>query len=66
MQTDAIQCVVIDTEEDDDLPEEGDAEPDVPDGVWGAHAGDLLEGFCVGEEVEVYGGQDAQHQGLPL
>lgn len=66
MQSNLIECVVIDPEKDDDLPEEGNAEPDVPDGVWGTYAGDLLEWFGIGEEVEVYGSKDAQHQRLPL
>lgn len=42
VQANIIQRVVVDSQEDDDLPEEGNPEPKVPDGMRRASAGDLL------------------------
>lgn len=66
MQTYVVERVVINPEEDDDLPEERYPEPYVPDGMWSTHTRNLLERLGVGEEVKVDGGQDTQHQRLPF
>jgi hypothetical protein len=54
VQADVVEGIVVDSHEDDDLSEEGNAEPRVPDCMRGAHVRDTLEGSGIGEEVKVY------------
>lgn len=61
-----VESVVVHTEEQDDLSEKGDTEPDVPNCMRSTNIRDLFQGLSIGEEVEVDGGQKAQHHRLLL
>lgn len=61
-----VQGVVIAEDEYDDLPEEGNGEPDAEYGVRGPDVGDFFNWLHIGEEVQIDGGQNAQHHCLTL
>lgn len=56
-ESNVVEGVVVDGEEDDDLPEEGDSKPGVEDCMWCSDVWYFSQWFGVGEEVEVNGGQ---------
>ncbi len=48
-----VEGVVVDRQEDDDLPKERYSKPRVEDSVWGSYTGDRSQRLCVGKEIEV-------------
>ena len=61
MEADAIQSIVIDSNEEDNLSKEGNGKPDIENRIGSSDIRDFPQRFSVWKEVEVYWGQNAQH-----